>query len=155
MLSPDTLLEIELSAANLYARLSERAKHEGDLNRSRILARMAAEERGQAQRIKPGVRTGKVKGTDQWSHYWVKGQPAQRAASLGSRDPRVAKYLGPRPLEQPWSEALPKLGSAELLIAVYYLLIVRDFKTFVEELRHCRYSGVRLRYLIRGILCLF
>jgi hypothetical protein len=146
---------IELSAANLYTRLADRAKSEGKTDLFLALSKMAREERSQAQRIDPDIKTGRLKGKDQWSHYWYRGQPANRAASLGSRDSRVSRYLGPSPESQPWDLILPKLGSAEFLIALYYLVFLRDFKTFKEEIEHAKKNTVRLEFLARGIRCLF
>lgn len=154
MLTSDTLLEIEISAANLYIRLSLRADAEGKFALSTALARMASEERAQAQRIGSGIKTGRLKGPDQWSHFRKIDETTwQRGASLGSRSSRISKYLGPDPEGQPWSEILPKLGSAELLIAAYYLLFRRDLKTFREEIEHARFNGIRLTHILRG-LCL-
>ncbi len=154
MITDDLLLDIEISAANLYTRLAIRAETEGKFALSAVLARMASEERAQAQRIGPGIKTGRLKGPDRWSHYRkIDGNTWQRGASLGNRSSRVSKYLGPNPEDQPWSEVLPKLGSAELLIAVYYLLFRRDFKTSKEELKHARLNGIRLTHILRG-LCL-
>jgi hypothetical protein len=151
----DRLLQVEISAANLYSRLALRALAEGDRVRAKQLFRMAREERSQAQKICPGVKTGVTETRDRWSHYrppgkkkWVWG------SGLGSRDSRVRDYLGEDPETQDWDQVLPKLGSAELLIAVYYLLVLRDFKTFFEELKHARYNGVRIKYLVEGIRCL-
>lgn len=154
MITDDLLLDIEISAANLYARLALRADAEGKLPLAKALSRMASEERAQAQRIDPGIKTGCLKGSDQWSHYRkIDGTTWQRGASLGNRSSKVSRYLGPSPEDQPWSEVLPKLGSAELLIAVYYLLFRGDFKTFKEELKHARFNGIRLTHILRG-LCL-
>ena len=155
MLNRQLLLEIELSAANLYVRLAARASYEGKTALAARLSRMACEERAQAQRIE-GVKTGNFKGADQWSHYrLLSGSQWQRGSSLGSRESRVARYLGLDPLHQPWEVILPKLGSAELLIAFYYLVFKQDYKTFKEEITHAKFNGVTFIYVAKGLLCLF
>lgn len=154
MITDDLLLDIEISAANLYTRLALRADTEGKFALSVALARMASEERAQAQKIGPGIKTGRLKGPDRWSHYRKIDETTwQRGSSLGGRSSKVSRYLGPKPEDQPWSEVRPKLGSAELLIAVYYLTFRGDFKTFKEEINHARFNGIRLTHILRG-LCL-
>jgi hypothetical protein len=145
------IFEIEMSAANLYLRLAERARSEGNSELAISLFKMATEERSQAQRVRPGTRTGPVKSrSDTWTHHKLGPHNWVRASSLGSRSEPIREYLGADIADQQWSEVLSKLGSAELLIAIWYLF-TGDFKSFCEEARHVRHNGVRLRYLVKAI----
>lgn len=143
----DLLYEIELSAANLYSRLAERASREGLKDLAMTLYVVAAQERSQALRLRP-YKTGPGTRSTRWS--WFRGPVSWKmGAHLKHRSKAIQGYLGPKNLEElPWSEVLPMLGSAELFLSFWYLF-TGDFCTALEELDHAKTNGIKWRYLIK------
>lgn len=146
------LTEIEISAANLYLRLAERAKTEGDLVLYRRLAETAKQEAAQA--IALGAKLNGCEGKRRW-HWYQMGSKWRRGANLRARNAAILEYLGATDVAgRPWSEILPLLGSAEFLIAILYL-VRSDFRTAWEEFGHAKANGVSLRHIARGIYLCF
>lgn len=164
-MDPYFLAQIELSAANLYLRLADRANAEGRPDLAKRLRHFANQERAQAQRLIPDLYTGKVGTAGPDSKYICakKSQPDSayysreamadgwyRWANLKNRSPLIEAYLGDRWDQDSLDNILRKLGSAEMLIALYYL-VTGDIKSFCEEFAHARANGLTLRHIIRGL----
>lgn len=144
------LLKIEVASASLYNRLALRAWSEGKKDLGDRLWAIAKEEMGQVRRLDPLCEINPLQTL---AAYTETSQYRNSGPGVIAESTSILFYLGYRACDQDWETILKKLGSAELLLAIWYLMVLRDFKTAREELGHARANGVSVRYLLRGFLC--